>query len=83
MPMVWKLNALLGQCKDAGQPVTYLDLSVSAKVSTNTIYHIANNKSLRADLDTIEAMLKFFSERLGRQLTVDDLLTWERGEPTP
>lgn len=77
MPMVWKLNALLGQCKDTGRPVTYLDLSVSAKVSTNTIYHVANNKAKRADLDTIEAMLKFFSERLGRQLTVDDLLTWE------
>lgn len=82
MPVAWKLNVLLGQCKDAGRPVTYLDLSVSAKVSTNTIYHIANNKSRRADLETIEAMLEFFSERLDRQLTVNDLLSWEKQEPT-
>lgn len=77
MPMTWKLNALLGQCKDAGAAVTYRDLSTATRLSTSTIYLIAQNESKRADLETMESMLKFFSERLGRRLTVDDLLAWE------
>lgn len=75
--MTWKLNALLGQCKDKGRPVTYRDLSTATGLSTSTIYNIAQNEAKRADLETIEAMLKFFSERLGQRLAVDDVLSWE------
>lgn len=75
--MTWKLNALLGRCKDRGQPVTYRDLSTATGLSTSTIYLIAQNKSNRADLTTIESMLEFFSERLGQRLSVDDVLAWE------
>lgn len=81
MTMTWKLNALLGQCKDAGAAVTYRDLSAATGLSTSTIYLIAQNESKRADLETMDSMLEFFSERLGRRLTVDDLLTWENEVP--
>lgn len=77
--MTWKLNALLGKCKDKGQPITYRDLSTATGLSTSTIYLIAQNKTNRADLGTIEAMLKFFSEKLGEKLKVDDVLAWEDG----
>lgn len=86
MAVIWKLNGLLGTCKDRGQPVTYRDLATVTGLSTSTIYLIAQNQAKRADLATIEALLGFFSARLGQRLTVDDLLGWEeeKGErPLP
>lgn len=75
--MMWKLNALLGQCKDAGEAISYRDLSTATGISTSTIYQIAQNQSTRADLKTVEAMLSFFSEKLGRVLQTGDLLHYE------
>lgn len=75
--MMWKLNALLGECKDKGEAISYRDLSTTTGISTSTIYQIAQNQSTRADLKTIDAMLNFFSRKLGRELQTDDLLHHE------
>lgn len=76
--ITWKLNALLGDCKDVGRPVTYRDISTATGLSTSTLYMIASNRNTRTDLETIELLLNFFSDRLGKSLETGHLLYYEK-----
>ena len=73
--MKWQLNQLIGRCKDeTPQGVTYRGISEATGLSTSTLTEIASNRASRADLNTIDALLGFFSEALGEDLSTSDLL---------
>jgi len=78
MKLQWKLAGLMALCQQMQRKVTYRELSEAAGLSTSTIYLMVNNQAKRADLETMEKILDFFSDRLGYTLQVTDLLDYER-----
>lgn len=75
--MRWKLRELLGEYQQAtGERITYEEITAATSISPNTLSIIGTNKAKRADLDTVENLLRFLSSKLGRRLDTSDLLTW-------
>jgi transcriptional regulator with XRE-family HTH domain len=73
--MNWHLKELIGRYEsESGSPLTYREISEETGISTNTITLIARNKSRRADLDTINTLLEYFSRKLDTKLQTGDLL---------
>ena len=75
--MRWKLRELLGEYQQVtGERITYEEITSATSISPNTLSIIGTNKAKRADLDTVESLLRFLSGKLGRKLDTNDLLTW-------
>jgi len=73
--MRWRINTLMGQLRDIDpKAAEYREISRSTGVSVSTIFLLGRGTSKRTDLDVIDNLLKFFSEKLERQLTTQDLL---------
>lgn len=73
--MQWQLNQLIGRAKDkVDGGVGYRDISEATGLSTSTLYYISKNTAKRADLDTIEGLLDYFSGVLEEEITISDLL---------
>lgn len=80
--LMWKLNTLVGRCKDRGVVVQYRDMSQSTGISTSTLTEIMHGRQKRIDLSTVDRLLTYFSEKLNEDLTIGDLLEWQR-DATP
>jgi len=77
--IMWKLNSLVGRCKDQGiSGVKYREIAKATGVSTNTLSGIMQGNTKRIDQDTIDRLLKYFSDLLNEELTISDLLEWKR-----
>lgn len=77
--IMWKFKSLIGRCEDKGiDGLTYEEIYKATGVSTSTLTGIARNRAIRADLSTISRLLEYFSDRLGEELTISDLLEWKR-----
>lgn len=75
MPMRWHLKELIGKAESVTQEsITYRGISAETGVSTNTITQMATGKAKRADLETIDKLLRYFEEKLGEKLPTDALL---------
>lgn len=71
----WRLNSLLAELKDvAPDDAAYRAISAATGISTSTITAIARNEAKRVDFDTIDRLLTFFSDKLGRHLITQDLI---------
>lgn len=76
---MWKLNSLVGRCRDRGiEGLEYREIYKATGVATSTLTRIMNNSTKRIDQDTVSSLLTFFSDKLGEELTVNDLLEWKR-----
>lgn len=76
---MWKLNSLVGRCRDKGiDGLGYREIYQATGVATSTLTSIMNNKTTRIDKDTVDKLLTFFSQKLGEDLTISDLLEWKR-----
>lgn len=79
--IMWRLNTLVGRCQDRGiEGLTYREIYEATGVSTSTLTSIMKNRAERIDTSTVSRLLAFFSEKLGEELTVNDLLEWKRDE---
>jgi DNA-binding Xre family transcriptional regulator len=77
----WRLRELLGEYQQmTGDKITYEEITAKTALSPNTLSLIAANKTRRTNFVTIEKLLSFFSDKLGRQLSVDDLLSRPYGK---
>ncbi|MCB0073298.1 MAG: hypothetical protein KDE20_17640 [Caldilineaceae bacterium] len=80
---MWKLNSLVGRCRDRGiEGLGYREIYEATGVATSTLTSIMNNKTKRIDQDTVDRLLTFFSQKLGEDLTINDLLEWKREKAT-
>lgn len=76
--MKWQVNHLIGQYKDqTGEGLSYLELANRSGIAKSTVYLLANNKTQRIDMPVVEKLLIFFSDALGKKLTLDDVIKWE------
>jgi transcriptional regulator with XRE-family HTH domain len=72
--MRWKLNTLIGQLRDVDpKAAEYREIHKETGIATSTIALIAKG-SKRVDIDVADRLLNFFSAKLGKQLTTQDLL---------
>lgn len=77
--IMWKLNSLVGRCKDRGiGGVKYREIAKATGVSTNTLSGIMQGSTKRIDQETIDRLLRYFSDLLNEELTISDLLEWKR-----
>ena len=73
----WRLVQLMGEYEhQTGQRLSLRRLSSETGLAETTISMIANNTSKRADLATVDRLLRFFQTHLNRTLCLDDLLHW-------
>jgi DNA-binding Xre family transcriptional regulator len=59
---------------ETGDRITYEEITEATGLSPNTLSKLSTNKAGRTDLDTIDRLLEFFSQKLGRELETNDLL---------
>lgn len=76
--LMWKLNVLVGRCKDRGLNIGYREINKATGISTSTIYEITHGRTTRVDFSTVDRLLAFFSEQLDEELSISDLLEWKR-----
>lgn len=70
----WKFNTLLGQVRDIDpQAAEYRAIYAETGIATSTITAIAKGTK-RVDLDVADRLLTFFSTKIGKRLTTQDLL---------
>ena len=75
MAMRWHLKELIGRAESiTGERLPYRTISANTGISTNTIAAIASGRAKRADLRTIDMLLKYLGDKIGERLTTDDLL---------
>lgn len=72
--MRWKLKTLIAECDEVmGERLTYRQIEADLGISKTTLSHIAQNKTTRTDRNTLDRLLNYFSLKLGRPLTTNDL----------
>jgi DNA-binding Xre family transcriptional regulator len=77
----WRLFDLIGRVMvEKGERVSYRQIADATGLSKSTVALIATGKATRTDLQTIGVLLRFFSNRLGFQVTPNDLLMVVDGE---
>jgi len=73
--MRWRINTLIGQLRDIDpKAAEYREIHAQTGISVSTIFLLGRGTSKRADLEVINSLLTFFSEKLNKQLTTQDLL---------
>ncbi len=75
--MKWKLSELQGRVQaKTGQHVTYEEMMTATGLAKQTITNLRQGKSKQVGVETIEKLLAFFAQRLGEDLTTNDLLEY-------
>ncbi len=75
--MKWRFSELQGRVQaQTGHRVTYEEISDATGLANQTIALLSTGKAKRLDLATIEKLLTFFAQRLGEDLTTNDLLEY-------
>ena len=74
----WKLNSLIGELEDTTKSKYSLArVAKEAEISYPAVHRISQNTADRIDTKTLDKLMMFFSGRLDRRVTVDDLLQYE------
>lgn len=77
----WRLKELMAQFQlKTGESLTYIQISQETGISISTLSDIGTRKAKRAEIETIDKLLDFFSIKLGKELEVTDLLSRRGGE---
>lgn len=74
------LKSLIDEAKQRGIRVTQKDLAKEAGVSNVAISKIVRGQTKAPDPEILLAIADFFSEKLGRSVTLNDLIEREDGE---
>lgn len=76
----WKLDELKRRYEHlSGRTLSYRDIATGSKVSLSTVSKILNHQSQAADFEVADKLLKYFSDKLGYQLTVADIIGYDPG----
>ena len=71
----WRLRELMGRGSDlTDQKITYDRISEVTGLSKTILTRIGSNQAKRAELETMETLLAYFSDVLGEELNTEDLL---------
>jgi len=76
----WQLKTLIGEYEDRnpGERLSYQRIKQETGLSKTLLSRIGTNDATRADLETIRVLVVYFSEKLERNLTTNDILKFER-----
>lgn len=74
----WKLDELKHRYEHlSGHTLSYRDIANGSRVSLSTVSKILNHQSQAADFEVADKLLKYFSDKLGYQLTVTDIIGYD------
>ena len=78
------IRDLMEESRKLGRRVTQTELAKAAGVAIPTITRLVNNQRKRPEPRILQSIAKVFTEVLGREITIDDLIEKEREEtPSP
>ena len=78
------IRDLMEESRKRGHRVTQTELAKAAGVAIPTITRLVNNQRKRPEPGLLQSIAKVFTEVLGREITIDDLIEKEREEtPSP
>jgi len=81
--ITWQLNELKERYEAmSGETLSYRQIAEGAKISKSTVWKIMNDQAKAADFAVTEALLRFFSEKLGQTLTLSDILRYQSEQST-
>ena len=78
--ITFRIRELLEESKKTGKKVTQTGLAKAAGTSQTTIWKIVEGKTKAPDPQILLAIAGCFTEALGREITIDDLI--EKPSPT-
>lgn len=78
----FRVKELIEEARRAGKKITLTAIAKDARVSTTTIWSIANDESKAPALSILQSIADTFTEVLERRITIDDLIE-KAGEETP
>ncbi len=71
----WRLKELLGEYQaKTGQPLHYKDVTSGTGLSANILSVMATNKTRVVNLDTMDKLLTYMSEKLERKVMACELI---------
>ena len=74
----WTLNTLIGELEDrTRKKVSLRAISRDTGISYPAVHRISQNSSDRIDTQTLDRLLRYFNQNLGRSVTAADLLKYE------
>ena len=80
----FRIRELIEESRQGGRRVTQTALAQSAGVAVPSIWKIVEGKTKAPDPQILLTIAEVFTEALGREITIDDLIEKERKEtPTP
>lgn len=75
--VTWQLDVLKQRYEDmSGEALTYRQIADGSGISKSTVWKILNNQSQVADFGVMSKLLAFFSDKLGKQLELEDILEY-------
>ena len=79
----WSLYKVMGRYQaQTGVPMSLNDLAEATGLAHTVILFVANGRSTRVDLKTLNTLLDFFADKVD-PISVADLLEYEPGIPQP
>ena len=77
--MKWKLTDLKTNYeKVSGRELSYNTIAKGSKISKSTVSKILNNEAEGANFEVADKLLAYFSDLMGRDLGLNDILHYER-----
>lgn len=74
---IYRIRDLIEESRKLGRRVTQTELAKAAGVATPTITRLVNNQRKRSNPAILQAIAAVFTEALGREITIDDLIEKE------
>ena len=75
------IRDLMEESRKLGHRVTQTELAKAAGVAVPTITRLVNNQRKRPEPEILRSIAKVFTEVLGREITIDDLIEKEDSAP--
>ena len=72
--MASRIDCLVKECKQRGIKVTFVELAKHAGVTYSTIQQIKRGEIKNPRIEVLRSIAGYFSAKLGRLVTIDDLL---------
>ena len=77
--ITWQVDELIKRYEEeSGETLTYRQIADGSGISKSTVWKVLSGQSQSADFAVASKLLVFFSDRLGRELELTDILKYER-----
>lgn len=76
--ITWKVDELIKRYEEmSGETLTYRKIADGSGISKSTVWKVLSGQSQSADFAVTSKLLAFFSDKLGQELGLTDILRYD------